>query len=833
MKRNLDVIRERQRFNYTRPSVPSSRPSSVPSSSISTIPENRPMSAPSVIPTAPLPPKIPFSIPSPPQTPSSYLSGITTEPRIPSEDLFYDVPEPIIPPPPPPPPKKKRVVQKYFEDGKKAVPFDDSGLYYRENEGRKPTSKLYSYSRGRWKDIGQTIGGYLDGIRSGVNEQEFIPPPPPSLPLPQPPSLPSFLPPISNLRPSTNVVEDILSRYVAPYQRIVPEDMPPSPIPLNELPLPQSVNDLNDIVSRNPRITAEEFNRLTSDLRNRGIVFPVPPNLRGYIRLLPDEPPSRLNADIVVTTEDMARDTERKIKEFSKPSTPSLPLPLPLPLPPSQSASRTSGGNISSTELSPFLLSPAGELRFQLEQKLSPMTLARNLRNKLLRQLETNPSPETTARLERQVQDLTDELNGVDKLEQNLSGLVDETTKQRALSTLGNVFKNLKAKRELRRRKEEKDFENSGLVDRTMNKVVDMTFDDVIDSFVKEEGKRRRVEKLKETTVSAWGEEDVPKQTRPTSADKLAEDVWQSRQKEFNKLKEEFENTGFIDAMVEDDPNAYMIGLMAYARGEGSKFPELLEDNINYIFLERSGATDEDLLKYRTGVSGKEKMKLLKKYGIDNFDFGDYKNIEDFIENYDPYSQQSPFSPQDIEEPSPPPPPRMSSAKIREAENTLLTKQALSIIDRGSNGMDISNAENDLYLNALYFEEKILKNDKLSTLAIRMKSQLKNDEKKEELFMKDIESSGLLTGFKFKNDKMFMKILFYLFCKKNNIPLSSMDTTLKSIQEGDIDIPPSAPLPPVPQRLSPIVRPPARPLPQTPQSVSSRVRDRRRGLGGK
>ena len=244
--------------------------------------------------------------------------------------------------PPPQIQSKIRRLPAYIERTGDNIQIEGSDYYVSRREGLNLTSKLYSrVGRGRNANklnfMGMTYGDYLNTLRTEqvpierpALERPPLPIPPPSPPQPPPPPpqpIPSqeMRPPISQQSREQLLREQELDREVSrllnfrpspsssldlprpqsldlPRPPSVPKPFPPrppSPALIQDSPKSLSAdlgystidtpNKLKYFTNKNPDMKPEEFDKLTTNLRNMKIAFDVPRNLRGRVKLMPDE----------------------------------------------------------------------------------------------------------------------------------------------------------------------------------------------------------------------------------------------------------------------------------------------------------------------------------------------------------------------------------------------------------------------------------------------------------------------------------------------------------------------------------------------------------------
>ena len=243
--------------------------------------------------------------------------------------------------PPPQIQKKTKRLPPYIQRVGDNMIVEGTDYYVSKKEGLNLASQLYSrIGRGRFANklnfTGMTYGDYLNTLRK---EQSPLPQPspvPPSQPSPVPPSQPSPVPlpqpsPVPASRPSSvplpqpspvppspqqireQQIDDEVERLLGfrpspspsldlPRPPSAPKPFPPrppSPALIQDSPKSLSAdlgyspidtpNKLKYFINKNPDMKPEEFDKLTTNLRNMRIAFDVPRNLRGKVRLMPDE----------------------------------------------------------------------------------------------------------------------------------------------------------------------------------------------------------------------------------------------------------------------------------------------------------------------------------------------------------------------------------------------------------------------------------------------------------------------------------------------------------------------------------------------------------------
>lgn len=296
---------------------------------------------------------IPKPTKPPPPIPSIYPEEITQSPP---QDVFQDaleIPKPVEKIDELPLIKKPIKVKRlpaYIEKVGDNIQVEGTDYYVSKKDGLSLNSKLYSrVGRGRTANklnyIGMTYGDYLNEIRGqqALPEQTALPPeqplseeerrkilreieldkeverllnPSPSLPsLPRPPSLPKPIPP----RPSSKTLlippsEPIITADLVypPPSQSKPEIIPSQISTSTDLVFPpvDTPERLNFWIGQYPNIKAQDFDKLTTNLRNAGIPFNVPRNLRGLVKLMPDE--IDVNKDLPI--EDRPDTSEKKNK---------------------------------------------------------------------------------------------------------------------------------------------------------------------------------------------------------------------------------------------------------------------------------------------------------------------------------------------------------------------------------------------------------------------------------------------------------------------------------------------------------------------------------------
>ena len=302
------------------------------------------------VPSRPSSRNIPKPNKPPPPLPQIYPEELTQSPAIP-DDNFQDALEaspskaPLLPQsdivfakgtrPPPQIQKKIRRLPAYIERTGDNIQVEGTDYYVSRREGLNLASKLYSrVGRGRNANklnfIGMTYGDYLNSLRTEQLPQ--VPIERPSLPTPPPPPpqpIPSqeMRPPISqqtreqllreqeidrevsrllSFRPSPSPSLDLPRPQSLDLPRIPPPSTPkpfpprpPSPALIQDSPKSLSAdlgyssidtpNKLKYFINQNPNMKPEEFDKLTTNLRNMRVAFDVPRNLRGRVKLMPDK----------------------------------------------------------------------------------------------------------------------------------------------------------------------------------------------------------------------------------------------------------------------------------------------------------------------------------------------------------------------------------------------------------------------------------------------------------------------------------------------------------------------------------------------------------------
>ena len=238
-----------------------------------------------------------------------------------------------------PPPQiqgKIRRLPAYIERTGDNIQVEGTDYYVSRREGLNLASKLYSRTgRGRNANklnfIGMTYGDYLNSLRTEqppqvpiersalerpalersalerpalerpALERPALPTPPPSFPQPSPQQIreqqiDEEVQRLLGFRPSPSPSLDL------PRPPSVPKPFPPrppSPALIQDSPKSLSAdlgystidtpNKLKYFINKNPDMKPEQFDKLTTNLRNMKIAFDVPRNLRGKVKLMPDE----------------------------------------------------------------------------------------------------------------------------------------------------------------------------------------------------------------------------------------------------------------------------------------------------------------------------------------------------------------------------------------------------------------------------------------------------------------------------------------------------------------------------------------------------------------
>ena len=268
------------------------------------------------------PPPIPDEIPPPvPDEFQDALDPTQNIANLPQSDIVFagQRPRPELQ-------RRTKRLPAYIERVGDNIQIEGTDLYVSKRDGLNLTSKIYSRSgRGRTANrllySGMTYGDYLDTQRQQGNVPPELPPEPPmrvEQPIQEEGNIPiqqedPYIAEITRLTGLTGIQYLPMSRppSVPPRPPSTPKPFPsrpptpsisPSPSITPEMRRESSTNVSADIVYRQAdtpenlnfwvrqyqNITPEEFDRLTTDLRRRGIPFDVPRELRGRVKLTPD-----------------------------------------------------------------------------------------------------------------------------------------------------------------------------------------------------------------------------------------------------------------------------------------------------------------------------------------------------------------------------------------------------------------------------------------------------------------------------------------------------------------------------------------------------------------